>query len=289
MLDESTITVSGNHSIEKRLAKNVLRAARRTGFLHAYSTLRSRLVKRKVAILAYHRIDWATRYPWSITPNVTPDNFDLEMRYLHQRYHIISLDELSNNLSDLKVLHPNTAVVTIDDGYKDTYLNAYPILRKYNTPATVFLTTGHIGTGSLFWSDKVSYIIWKTKLNSLELGDLGAYHLTSSDDRRRVSYKVIARLKQLSVKDRDELIERLVRLSGVNIPLNLGKELILSWDEIKEMSKNGISFGAHTVSHPILTRIPLLCTFSIQVGEKPKNGKKLVISLKKLGKKLLKN
>ena len=257
MPDESTIIVSGNHSIKKRLAKNVLRAARRTGFLHVYSTLRSRLVKRKVAILAYHRIDWATRYPWSITPNVTPDNFDLEMRYLHQRYHIISLDELSNNLSDLKVLHPNTAVVTIDDGYRDVYLYAYPILREFNTPATVFLTTGNIDTGNLFWTDKVSYIIWKTKLETLEIDELGTHHLTSDNERNSIAHIVVEGLKQLPVKERDEFIERLVRLSGVDIPKNLGEELILSWDEVREMSRNGINFGAHTVNHPILTRIPL--------------------------------
>jgi peptidoglycan/xylan/chitin deacetylase (PgdA/CDA1 family) len=43
----------------------------------------------------------------------------------------------------------------------------------------------------------------------------------------------------------------------VDIPPNIGKELVLSWEEAKEMSRNGISFGAHTVSHPILTKLPL--------------------------------
>ncbi len=246
----------GSQSIKERLATKILRVARRAGFFYAYGSVRSRLVKPKIAILAYHRIDRATNYPWSAA-SISPEDFDLEMRYLRQRYQVISLDELSIAPRDLKALPPNTAVVTIDDGYRDIYLNAYPILKKYSVPATVFLVTGHIGTGNLFWLDKVRYVIWKTKLDTLELGELGTYHLTSADDRLRVADTVTARLKEVPVKKRDELIDRLVRLNGVDIPSNLGKELVLSWDEIKEMSKNGVSFGAHTVSHPILTRLPL--------------------------------
>ena len=131
MLEESTTTVSGSRSTKKRMAKKILRVARKAGFLHAYSSLRSRLVKQKVAILAYHRIDWAANYPWSVTP-ITPENFDLEMRYLRHNYQVISLDELSNSLCNFEDLPPNTAVVTFDDGYRDIYVNAYPILKKYN-------------------------------------------------------------------------------------------------------------------------------------------------------------
>lgn len=66
-----------------------------------------------------------------------------------------------------------------------------------------------------------------------------------------------ARLNELPVEERDLLIEKLVSMSGVAIPTNLGKELILSWEEVREMGNNGIVFGAHTVTHPILTKLPL--------------------------------
>ncbi len=217
----------------------------------------SRLLKRQVAIIMYHRIDMVANHPWSTTPTI-PQDFDREIKYLHQRYRVISLDELTSALPDPdRPLAPKTAVVTIDDGYRDIYVNAYPILKKYGVPATVFPVTGHIGTGNLFWWDKVGYVIWKTKLKTLELGELGTHRLASVDDRQRLVNTVVARLKQLSVNNRDELIERLVTLSEVDIPLNIGEQLVLSWDEIREMNRNGVSFGAHTVSHPILTRLPL--------------------------------
>ena len=53
------------------------------------------------------------------------------------------------------------------------------------------------------------------------------------------------------------MIERLVSQAGVRLPDTLGKELILSWDDVREMSDNGVTFGAHTVTHPTLTKLPL--------------------------------
>lgn len=256
MSSEAIKLTTKSSGLRRRLVAQAARVMSNTGFCRAYGSLRSRLVRQQAAILAYHRVDRPTNHPWSLTA-VTPENFELEMRYLRRRYHVISLNELSDALNDSKTLPPNAAVVTFDDGYKDNYIHAYPILKKYDIPATVFLTTGHIGTGDLFWLDKVRHIIWNTGLATLELGELGIYHLTSEESRRGAAYTINARLKTLLVKDRDEFIERLSKLSGVDIPPDLGKELILSWDEVREMSRNGIDFGAHTVSHPILSKLPL--------------------------------
>jgi peptidoglycan/xylan/chitin deacetylase (PgdA/CDA1 family) len=61
---------------------------------------------------------------------------------------------------------------------------------------------------------------------------------------------------KITEKEKNQLIKELISKSGVNIP-DLGKELILSWEEVKEMSNSGITFGAHTVTHAILTKVPL--------------------------------
>jgi peptidoglycan/xylan/chitin deacetylase (PgdA/CDA1 family) len=255
-VDESGATPLESRSVNKRVAHKMVRLARQAGLLHAYSSLRTRLVKHKAAILAYHRIDRIDHFPWSVTA-VPPQVFEAEINHLRRRYRLISLDELAIAIRDCRPLPLNAAVVTFDDGYKDFYINSYPILRKYDVPATVFLTTGPVDTGQLFWSDRVRYAIWKTKLDKLELDDLGSYRLNRLESRISAGRVVTEKLKKLYIRDRDQMIEKLVRSSGVDIPSGLGKELILSWEEIKEMSKNGISFGAHTVSHPILTRVPL--------------------------------
>jgi peptidoglycan/xylan/chitin deacetylase (PgdA/CDA1 family) len=246
---------SGELSMEKSLIKLALRISRRFGVFSVYGFLRSRLVKRNTAIIAYHRIDRTTKYPWSIGC-VDPEDFDSEISYLRKRYQILSLDELVDALYGLKTLPRNAAVITIDDGYKDIYLNAYPILRKHNVPATVFLVTGNIGTGNLFWWDKFRYVIWHTGLKTIELDDANIYQL-DPDNRQRAISVIEGKLKKIPDEKRVELIDKIVRQSGVDISPDFGKELILSWEEIKIMSRNGIDFGAHTVNHPILTRLPL--------------------------------
>jgi peptidoglycan/xylan/chitin deacetylase (PgdA/CDA1 family) len=246
----------GSQGLKKRLSTKIVWGARSVGFLRAYGRLRSCFVKRKIAIVQYHRIDEVTNFPFSLTP-VTPKAFEREMRYLRRRYHIISLDELSLALDDINTLSPNTAVVTVDDGYRDVYVHAYPVLKKYSVPATVFLTTGHIGTRNLFWWDKIGYVIWHTKLKNIEVDGLDVFQLNSANERQRVTSTVIRSFKQMSTEKRNESIEKLVQQSGVDIPPDIGKELILSWDEIREMNKNGVSFGAHTINHPILTKVPL--------------------------------
>jgi peptidoglycan/xylan/chitin deacetylase (PgdA/CDA1 family) len=149
------------------------------------------------------------------------------------------------------------AVVTFDDGYKDNYRYAFPILKKYKIPATIFLVTGHIDTGNLFWFEKVGYIIWKTKIKRLKLDSFGDFPLNSVNNRLLSAFKIVEKMKKIKDEKKNILIEKLINISKVEIPHDLGRDVILSWDEIKEMNEWGIDFGAHTVSHPILTRISL--------------------------------
>lgn len=101
------------------------------------------------------------------------------------------------------------------------------------------------------------YIIHYTAINQLFLDELGNYSLQSEFDKLYVSFMITRRLKKLPDERKNFLIEKLLSISRIDIPNNLGKELILSWDEVKEMSNDGITFGAHSVNHPVLVNLPL--------------------------------
>ena len=241
----------------RRLATTIIMVANSLGFLDAYGFLRERLFEPQATILMYHRVGKNLEPRSGLSIPVTPEVFEEQMNYLRSRYKIMSLDELAMYVGKKKSLPKKIVSITFDDGYKDNYLYAYPILRKYNIPATIFLATGYIDTASLFWWDRMTYCIQNTKLGVLELDVLGAYPLKSTRDRLIAESNIKTRLIELSERKKCELIENLENISGVNIPDSLGREVILSWDEIKEMSGNGITFGAHTVTHPILTRLPM--------------------------------
>jgi peptidoglycan/xylan/chitin deacetylase (PgdA/CDA1 family) len=114
--------------------------------------------KYTVPILMYHSIGYEEGSFF-----VSPENFNRQMRYLKDKgYEVISLDELVKSIESKKRVRRNKVVITFDDGYKDNFTYAYPVLKRYNFPATIFLITDYIGTKSnpgekefMLWEDVV--------------------------------------------------------------------------------------------------------------------------------------
>jgi len=225
------------------------------GFLDTYAFIRRKLTKSQVAILMYHRIS-PHKDSWSLEP-LSPQEFEKQIAYFYRNYEIVPLERLASCIRQGNTLPDRAVIITLDDGYKDNYLYAYPVLKKYHVPATIFLTTGHIGTGELFWWDKVGYIVNNSIVTQLDLDELGSFSFSSTTDKHQTGLEIIEKLKNLPDESKNVLIEKLVSICGVEIPPDLGRDFILSWKEVKEMSSSGISFGAHTVNHPILTNLPL--------------------------------
>ena len=239
-------------SYKRRLALPIVRL----GLLDAYSFLRRWVLGQEAAILIYHRVGNTIEHSWSHT-SVRIEDFENQIRYLSSKCHAIPLDELSQYVQEKKPLPKRAIAITFDDGYKDNYLNAYPILKRYNMPATIFLTTCHIDTGNLLWDGRVKYALMNTPLEAFELEELGTYPLHSPDERKQAYFSIVPKLKEFQEGEKNLLIEKLVARLGVDIPGDLGKKVGLSRDEIREMSNNGITFGAHTITHPILTKLSL--------------------------------
>jgi len=237
------------------LSKAVLATANQCGIVDAYGYLRRKITKSQVAIFLYHQVSPEKLY-WSDSQPVSPQNFEGQIESLGKSCEFLSLDKLAEYIQNVKTLPEKAAIITLDDGYMNNYLYAYPILKKHHIPATIFLATDYINNGKLFWFDQVKYIIHHTTTSELNLGDFGSYPLSTSSDRLHLSHNIVQILKTLPDKKKNLVIEKLLSVSNVDIPPDLGRSLTLSWSEVREMGNNGIAFGAHTVSHPILTMLP---------------------------------
>jgi peptidoglycan/xylan/chitin deacetylase (PgdA/CDA1 family) len=88
---------------------------------------------------------------------ITPENFEMQMHYLKDKhYNVISLDKLVEGIGKGTNFSHNTVVITMDDGYKDNFIYAYPVLKRYGFPAMIFLIANKIGTdGNLMNWDEV--------------------------------------------------------------------------------------------------------------------------------------
>ncbi|MBN2366700.1 MAG: polysaccharide deacetylase family protein [Calditrichaeota bacterium] len=202
-------------------------------------------------ILVYHRI-LPYDDPFAIGV-VTVNNFKKQIEYLKKKFRIISLNKLVEEVKKGSI-KPNSLCITFDDGYLDNFLYAFPILKKYDIPATIFLTTDTIGTANLLWFDKVIQIIKRTNIHQINFLN-HEFDLTDFNSKKKSWKNILELLKKYPPDERDEYIEvlkdscKIFEFDKVRIMLN--------WEEIKDMFKSGMNFGAHTKSHPILTTIDI--------------------------------
>jgi peptidoglycan/xylan/chitin deacetylase (PgdA/CDA1 family) len=104
---------------------------------------------RKVPILVYHRVCPLYYKKEIIYANVYPEEFNKQMIYLKTHFEVITVSEYLERIS-YENLTGKEICLTFDDGFKDNYLYAFPILKEYGLRATFFLTTGYIGGNTLF-------------------------------------------------------------------------------------------------------------------------------------------
>ena len=138
----------------------------RTGLTRVLETLPHR---RALIILNYHRIGNADETPFdSGVFSATAEQFDLQIAYLKRRFHIASLEEVFA-MMDGDTPQATSVLITFDDGYRDNYTLAFPILRSNGVQAVFFLPTAFIGTGKLPWWDIIAYIIKRSVKSRIHL------------------------------------------------------------------------------------------------------------------------
>jgi len=220
-----------------------------------------RRIKRKkgsggITILAYHDIARESHLGLQVPSRV----FDRHMNYLReQNYNIIGLDEAADILASGRKIPPDSVAITFDDGYKSIYTTVFPIVRKYGIPITVFVSIKPVEENCALFVDSVIYGI-NSSLKpyiDLTLWDMTRLPLTSKLYKEKASREIINRSKAMPQKERQNFLDFIFSELGVDRNAEGLKDIMLNWNEIKELSKNGVPFGAHTVNHPCLAGIPL--------------------------------
>ena len=151
-------------------------------------------------------------------------------------------------------------MVTFDDGFKNNYTQAFPVLMECGVPATIFLTTGHIGRGMhLLWTERVARLIsgMKRPVVRLELGDEPRlWWLRSEAEREQTACAILKLLKRLPIGLREDKIAELVKQADREEPPTTAERYeFLTWDDARAMTAAGIEFGSHTVHHQVLSTL----------------------------------
>ena len=201
-------------------------------------------------ILVYHRVndEQATFFP-----GVPVESFRSQMEVLARNATVLPLGELVERARG-RDLPPRSVAVTFDDGYRDNYECAYPVLRSLELPATIFLATNPLDTGAMLWHDRVFEAFERSEGSTIKILDR-SYLMAPLEVRRRTLADVLNLLRSLRPEARGSVIDGIeLQVGGA---VSNGAQRMLSWESVQEMAANGITFGAHTVSHPVLTRLTL--------------------------------
>ena len=157
-------------------------------------------------------------------------------------------------------LPPSPIAVTIDDGYANNYDLGFPVLKKYNFPATLFLTTGFIDRRLFLWTDWLEFIAVNASNADIKIElnkEVISFDLGKPQVRNNVVKQLKSILKNMPINKIKSFLYELQEMSRVKYDWERIPEKLqpLTWKQIREMKKSGlISFGGHTVSHPILSK-----------------------------------
>ncbi|HLQ65177.1 MAG TPA: polysaccharide deacetylase family protein [bacterium] len=212
----------------------------------------ARFNRRKILVLGYHDL-----YADAVDPvdnfdglRVGRDRFERQMRYVAAHYHVVPLDQLldpSVSSRDGKPL----AAITFDDGYKNVYHVAYPVLRQLGLPATVFVIPDFSLHGRMPWWERLRALVAGTRrpVAIVPIQGMRRYvPLITVGDREELLVQLAAELHGVPPEAREESLTRLAADLGAE-ERSQPRSAPLSVDELREMISGGITVGSHGRSH----------------------------------------
>lgn len=261
------------------LRKDQVRAFAKTGVAAGLDWTRlSSLVgswrglKNMPLVVGYHRVvkDFNQSDSLSISPMLISDRtFEKHLDWIGRRYRFVSLDELAFDLEKKDRTGKPVAAITFDDGYRDVYQNAFPILERKGIPSALFVVTDLVGTERLQVHDElhllISTLLARPGSSSLRYwSDLAAEMNLSSQSSNCLSRRIHeatssfqATRRVLATLNQSEIQRLLHELnSRATIPQQALLEFqSVDWDMLREMVTRGVTVGSHTRSHALLSRV----------------------------------
>lgn len=191
----------------------------------------------------------------------------------------VSLRTLISMLAGKEPLLPKTVAITFDDCFENIYNNAYPILKKFNVPATMFITTGFVNAKRIIWADLLEIII----CNSFEkeiIFDFFSfrkkYTLNSEEEKIKALLDIKSILKSIDENTKDWIMESFSKKYEIDTISETDLYRNLTWDQAKKIDQDPLfEMGSHTINHRILTGMDLESAEKEIVGSKEMLQKEL--------------
>jgi len=206
-------------------------------------------------VLTYHRVDWPQENP-HLYPGVlsaSPTEFANQLNALQRRFHLVSLEEVLQASHHQLQLPPRSVLITFDDAYQSFADFAWPELRRRNIPVVLFVPTSFPDHPErTFWWDRIYWSLYSTKVNSLTL-DGETIPIGSLESKNRAARRVMTSIKQRPHDEAMTLVEEI----GDKLRVESRPNEVISWEHLARLTKEGVTIGAHSHTHPLMNQLPL--------------------------------
>ena len=262
-------TMNGGRGMVRRAMKAVA-----AGVLH-HSGLRKVMAAwqrhqaggRRILMVSYHRVvnDFTGELQRSIPGLlISQETFRRHLEELGAAgYQFATMGEALDVMAGKRTTEKDLCVVTFDDGYRDVYRYAYPVLKELGVPAITYLPAALIGTEERFNHDRLFHLLHRAVARGYQPrfdvlpGPTAQLLDTVLSGRTRVSAALDDFIGQYPTDTLVETIRALEERLGSGPDLLPEQGDLMNWDEVRRMVRDGFDFGAHTLGHRVLTHEPL--------------------------------
>lgn len=207
-------------------------------------------------VLTYHRVDTPGARPY-LNPSLlsaTPQIFDAQMRFIAARHTPVSAGDVLAYFRDRQPLPRRAIMVTFDDAYCDFEEHAWPVLKRYSIPVTLFVPTAYPDNPDRrLWWDQLFDAVSRTTHTSITAGTQ-QLPLTTPAARLAAFKRLREHVKALPHE------QALAWVDSINAQLEVTPPVenhIMGWDALRQLAREGVTLAAHTRTHPILTQVSL--------------------------------
>jgi peptidoglycan/xylan/chitin deacetylase (PgdA/CDA1 family) len=228
--------------------------------LRALLALRSTFGAPWIAVLTYHRVaaaQWGSLFDDGVI-DTSPTELDEQLAFLKKHFDVITLDDLIAFRRGGR-LPKNPALVTFDDGYRDNHDIALPILKRHGVKAVFFIATSYVDERRIFWWDRINYVIKSSARARIELSYPGPLTMELDGSEVARSRAILAALRIVKHSfglDLDRFLAHLGEAAGVELSREderrFADELLMTWDQTKNLLREGMSVQSHTVTHRVV-------------------------------------
>jgi len=211
---------------------------------------------RAATIFIFHRFADAD----TGSPGHDPAALRRNLAFLRRhRLPVVPLADLMATLEAGDEPQPGTVAFTIDDGYGDFARVAAPIFAEFDYPSTMFLVSGFVDGSLWLWWDQIEYMFRETQRTQVALDlerRLFRATWTTPTEALTAAWRLAEILENVSDASRQRMLIELAAQLEVSPPNGAPAQFAaMTWDDVRRCEAMGVTFGPHTVSHPILARV----------------------------------